>query len=74
MIGRLRRKFIVACMISLAIVLTVILGGVNLMSYHKVVADADNILTLLDANNGALAELEADGTLQSIVDQYITAE
>lgn len=53
MIGRLRRKFIVACMISLAIVLTVILGGVNLMSYHKVVADADNILTLLDANNGA---------------------
>ena len=29
---------------------------------------------LLDAINGALAELEADGTLQSIVDQYITAE
>lgn len=53
MIGRLRRKFIVACMVSLAIVLTVILGGVNLMSYHKVVADADNILALLDANGGA---------------------
>ena len=29
---------------------------------------------LLDAINGALAELEADGTLQSIVDKYITAE
>lgn len=28
---------------------------------------------LLDAINGALAELEADGTLQSIVDKYITA-
>ena len=53
MIGRLRRKLIVACMISLAIVLTVILGGVNLMSYHKVVSDADAVLTLLDANGGA---------------------
>lgn len=29
---------------------------------------------MLDAINGALAELEADGTLQSIVDKYITAE
>ena len=28
---------------------------------------------LLDAINGALAELEADGTLQGIIDQYITA-
>lgn len=53
MIKRLRRKFIVACMVSLAIVLTVILGGVNLMSYHKVVSDADAILALLDANGGA---------------------
>ncbi|HIX17854.1 MAG TPA: ABC transporter substrate-binding protein [Candidatus Gemmiger faecavium] len=29
---------------------------------------------LLDAINGALAELEADGTIQSIIDKYITAE
>ena len=29
---------------------------------------------LLDAINGALKELEADGTLQTIVDKYITAE
>lgn len=53
MIKRLRRKFIVACMVSLAIVLTVILGGVNLMSYYKVISDADAVLTLLDANGGA---------------------
>ena len=53
MIGRLRRKLIIACMVSLAIVLTVILGGVNLMSYHKVVSDADAILSLLDANGDA---------------------
>lgn len=53
MIGRLRRKLIVACMVSLTVVLTVILGGVNLMSYHKVVSDADAVLTLLDVNGGA---------------------
>lgn len=53
MIKKLRRKLIVACMVSLAVVLTVILGGVNLMSYHKVVSDADTILSLLDANGGA---------------------
>jgi ABC-type amino acid transport substrate-binding protein len=29
---------------------------------------------LLDAINGALEELKADGTLQAIVDKYITAE
>ncbi|EFB75527.1 transporter substrate-binding domain-containing protein [Subdoligranulum variabile] len=29
---------------------------------------------LLDAINGALAELKADGTVQSIIDKYITAE
>ena len=53
MIKKLRRKLIAACMISLAVVLTVILGGVNVMSYYKVVSDADAILSLLDANGGA---------------------
>ena len=52
MIKRLRRKLVVACMVSLAIVLTAILGGVNLLSYHKVVSDADVVLALLDANGG----------------------
>ena len=46
MIKKLRRKLIVACMISLTIVLTVILGGVNLMNYQKVITDADTVLTL----------------------------
>lgn len=52
MIKRLRRKLIAACMVSLAVVLAVILGGVNLMSYYKVVADADAILSVLDENDG----------------------
>ena len=57
MIKQLRRKLIAACMISLAIVLTVILGGVNLMSYQKVVADADTVLALLGSNDGEFPKL-----------------
>lgn len=59
MIKRLRRKLIAACMISLAIVLTVILGGVNLMSYQKVVADADTVLALLGSNDGEFPKLHS---------------
>lgn len=47
MIKKLRRKLIAACMLSLAVVLLVILGGVNLVSYQKVVTDADAALSLL---------------------------
>ena len=57
MIKRLRHKLIAACMISLAIVLTVILGGVNLMSYQKVVHDADTVLALLGNNDGEFPKI-----------------
>ena len=56
MIKKLRRKLIAACMISLAIVLTVILGGVNVMSYQKVIADADTVLALLGSNDGVFPQ------------------
>lgn len=52
MIKRLRRKLIAASMLSLTIVLAVILGGVNLMSFQKVVSDADTVLVLLGSNDG----------------------
>lgn len=53
MIRKLRRKLIAACMFSLALVLFVILGGINLVSYRKVAADADAILAVLGENDGA---------------------
>ena len=46
MIRKLRRKLIAACMACLAAVLLVILGGVNWMSYQKVVDDADAVLAV----------------------------
>ena len=45
-------------MVSLTIVLAVILGGVNLMSYQKVVSDADTVLALLGSNNGDFPKQE----------------
>lgn len=57
MIKRLRHKLIAACMISLAVVLAAILGGVNLMSYQKVIADADTVLALLGSNDGAFPKI-----------------
>ena len=52
MIKKLRIKFITASMLSLALVLLVILGGINAMSYRKTVADADAILSVLAASRG----------------------
>lgn len=53
MIRQLRIKLIAAAMVSLLLVLTVILGGVNFVSYRKMVTEADAILELLAENRGA---------------------
>lgn len=53
MIDKLRRRFILASMLSLALVLLILLGAVNIVSYQKTVADADGILSLLSENQGA---------------------
>ena len=52
MIQRLRKKFIAASMLALTLVLLVILGGINTMSYYRTVSDADAILTILAQNDG----------------------
>ena len=56
MIQRLRVKFITASMLSLALVLLVILGGVNARSYQKVVRDAERTLALLSENRGVFPQ------------------
>lgn len=52
MIKRLRARFILLSMGSLLLVLTLILGSVNLVSYRQIVQDADGILDLLAENGG----------------------
>ena len=52
MIRKLRIKFISASMLSLAVVLFVLIGGINAMSYQKVVSGANAILSVLASNQG----------------------
>ena len=52
MIRKLRIKLIIASMISLLTVLLVIMAAINLLSYYKVISDADSTLALLAANDG----------------------
>lgn len=56
MIKKLRVKFVLAAMISVAIVLLLLLGTINLFGYRKVVSDADQILDVLQENGGVFPE------------------
>ena len=57
MIHILRKKLIGATMVSLTLVLLIILGAVNAVSFHKTAMDADRILYLLSENQGAFPKL-----------------
>ena len=56
MIQTLRKKFILATMLSLLLVLLLILLPVNVVSYRKTVTEADRILALLSENQGAFPQ------------------
>ena len=56
MIRKLRIRLITASMLSMTLVLLVILGGINAMSYRKTVSDADAILTVLASNQGTFPQ------------------
>lgn len=53
MIRKLQKRFIAAAMLSLAIVLCVLMSGINYMSYRQTVSDADAVLAVLSENQGA---------------------
>ena len=52
MLKKLKTKFIVATVVSLMIILTVIVGTINVFNYQIVVSDADDTLALLMENSG----------------------
>jgi len=56
MIRNLKRKFILLTMTSLLVLLSVIVVGMNLINYRAVVAEADEILSLLAKNKGAFPD------------------
>ena len=57
MIKKLRRKLVITSMVSLLLVLLVIEGIVGVLSYRKIVTDADRILNILEQNDGKFPEM-----------------
>jgi len=60
MIKTLRRKFIAIAMGSMAAVLLLLIGGMNLMNYRSMLSDTDIRLNILAENNGRFKS-PADG-------------
>lgn len=54
MIKKLKRRFIVLAMVSLAVLLAVIVAGMNIINYEKVVNDADSRIEVLEENAALL--------------------
>ncbi len=62
MIKKLRLKLTAVSMVSLLIVLTVIIGAVNIFNYTSLISEADSTLNLLSENNGSFPkEPKPDG-------------
>ncbi|MBR1796400.1 MAG: HAMP domain-containing histidine kinase [Clostridiales bacterium] len=66
MFGKLRRRFILISMLSVILVLGIIIGGINIISYNNTVRNADNILELLSHNQGQFPDEPAPQEQQSM--------
>jgi hypothetical protein len=54
MFEKLKRRFIILAMAVLAILLAVIVAGMNIANYEKVVSDADARLDVIEENFGRM--------------------
>ena len=54
MIKKLKIRFIVLAMVSLTVLLSVIVAGMNMINYSKIVSDADTKLEVLEENSGRI--------------------
>lgn len=57
MIRKLKIKFVVLSMTSLFILLTLLVTGMNVINYHSVVTEADEVLSLLSRNKGSFPDM-----------------
>lgn len=58
MIRKLRHKFILASMVSLVLVLSVIIGTINVVNYRGILDSADNTLQMILRNGGVFPSRE----------------
>lgn len=61
MIKKLRFKLIAIAMLAMLLVLSVIITAVNGLNYRSIVEEADEILSVLDANGGEFPGKDGDG-------------
>ena len=61
MIKKLSRKFIFLSMTALLTLLVVIVAAMNLINYNTVVAEADQVLTMLADNGGKFPQMPGGG-------------
>lgn len=66
MIKQLQKRFILAAMLSLTLVLTVIIGSGSFMNYYAIISQADETLTTLVENNGTFPK--------DSVEEYLAAK
>ena len=52
MIRKLRKKFIVAAIVAVFLVLLILIGSINVLNYRSLVSDADDTLRILAENKG----------------------
>ncbi len=57
MIRKLKTRFIALSMTALAVLLILIVAGMNLISYHALVSEADETLSILAQNEGRFPEM-----------------
>ncbi len=57
MIRKLKTRFILLAMSALLVLLSVIVAGMNVLSYTSVVAECDNILSVISQNKGMFPEM-----------------
>lgn len=54
MIRRLRNRFIASALLSMFLVLFTIISAANIINYHRISSQADNILTMIADNQGQM--------------------
>lgn len=60
MIKKLKTRFIVLAMVSLTVLLSLIVAGMNIANYRNVVSDADKRIEVLEENSSRLLDMRED--------------
>ena len=73
MIKKLRIKLILVSMLSLLVVLLAIVGSINILNVHRMIAEADGVLDILAENDGRLPMQEEFADPEN-VPEYVSPE